>query len=145
MRIFSPCKGIVQDLKYANDKVFSQYMMGVGFFVETDDKDIMAPIDGVVEFVADTLHAIVIKKDDISVMVHVGLDTCCLKGSPFKIMVKEGDNVSLNQKIMEVDHEMIKQNNLNDDVIVVLVENKDETLLENMPNKVNSGDVVINQ
>lgn len=145
MIIYSPCKGKLQDVKNVEDKVFSQYMMGVGFFIKTDDKDIYAPIDGEVEFVADTKHAIVIKKDNYSIMVHVGLDTCHLKGSPFKVLVNEGDNVSLNQKIMEVDHDLIKKNDLNNDVIVIIIENKDETLLENLPNKVNAGDVVINR
>lgn len=143
MRIYSPCKGKLQDVKYVDDKVFSQYMMGVGFFIETTDKDIYAPIDGEVEFVADTKHAVVIKNGNYNIMVHVGLDTCHLKGSPFKVLVKEGESVTLNQKIMEVDHNLIKKNNLNDDVIVIIVENKDETLLENMPNEVETGDVVI--
>ena len=144
MKIYSPCKGKVQDVKFVDDKVFSQYMMGVGFFVKTDDKDIYAPIEGEVEFVADTKHAVVIKTGDYSIMVHVGLDTCHLKGSPFKVLVNEGDTVSLNQKIMEVDHDLIKENDLNDDVIVIIIENKDETLLQGMPDEVETGDVVIN-
>lgn len=143
MRIYSPCKGKVQDVKYVDDKVFSQYMMGVGFFIKSDDKDIYAPIEGEVEFVAETKHAIVIKTDEYSVMVHVGLDTCHLKGSPFKILVNEGDLVNLNQRIMEVDHNLIKRNDLNDDVIVIIIENKDETLLRDLPNEVETGDVVI--
>ena len=145
MRIYSPCKGKLKDVKYVDDKVFSQYMMGVGFFIKTNDKDIYAPIEGEVEFVADTKHAIVINNGNYSIMVHVGLDTCHLKGSPFKILVNEGDNVSLNQKIMEVDHNLIEENDLNDDVIVIIIENKDETLLENMPSEVEVGDVVIDR
>lgn len=144
MRVYSPCKGKVQDIQYVDDKIFSQYMMGVGFFVVTDDNDIYSPVEGKVEFVADTKHAIVIKTDECSVMVHVGLDTCHLKGKPFNILVNEGDEVSLNQKIMEVDHNLIRENNFNDDVIVIVIENKDETLLQGMPVEVLTGDVVIN-
>ena len=145
MRVYSPCKGKVQDVVNVNDVVFSQCIMGVGFFVETSDKKICSPIEGVVEYIADTKHAIVIKKDNLSVMIHVGIDTCILNGKPFKILVNEGDNVRLGQIIMEVDHKMIKKNKLNNDVIVVLIENKDKTLLENIPNKVNACDVVIEQ
>lgn len=143
MRIYSPCEGKVQDLKYVNDIVFSKYMMGVGFFIETNDKDILAPIDGIVEYVAETSHALVIKKDNINIMVHIGLDTCHLKGTPFNVLVKEGEHVSLNQKIVEVDHKAIKESDLNSDVIVVIVENKDETLLANLPNEVKPGDVIM--
>ena len=45
---------------------------------------------------------------------------------------------------MEVDHDLIKENDLNDDVIVIIIENKDETLLQGMPDEVETGDVVIN-
>ena len=143
MRVYSPCKGKVQDVKYVNDVVFSKCMMGVGFFVETNDKKICSPVEGVVEYIADTKHAIVIKKDNQSIMVHVGIDTCMLKGAPFKILVNEGDFVKLGQIIMEVDHKMIKKNKLNNDVIVVLIDNSNKTLLNNLPNKVHVGDVVI--
>lgn len=143
MRVYSPCKGKVQNVTNVKDVVFSKCMMGIGFFVETNDKKICSPIDGLVEYIADTKHAIVVKKDNQSIMVHVGIDTCILKGAPFKILVNEGDNVKLGQAIMEVDHKLIKKNNLNNDVIVVLIENKDKTLCNNLPNRVNVGDVVI--
>lgn len=145
MVINSPCKGTVKDLKYAKDKVFSQYMMGVGFYVETDDKDILSPVEGKISYVAETKHAILIESEDVNIMVHVGLDTCALKGSPFTIFVDEGESVKVGQKLMEVDHELIKQNGLNSDVIVVLVENNDTSLLDDLVDFVEAGNVVINR
>lgn len=145
MVINSPCKGTVKDLKHAKDKVFSQYMMGVGFFVETDDKDILSPVEGKISYVAETKHAILIESEDVNVMVHIGLDTCSLKGMPFTIFVDEGESVKVGQKLMEVDHELIKQNGLNSDAIVVLVENNDASLLDNLGDFVEAGNVVINR
>jgi glucose-specific phosphotransferase system IIA component len=143
MIINSPCKGTVKDLKYLNDSVFSKYMMGVGFFVETKDKDIVSPVDGKISYIAETKHAILIENDDVNIMVHVGLDTCALKGSPFKIFVKEGETIKAGQKLMEVDHKKITKNNLNSDVIVVLVENNDTSLLDNLIDYADAKTVVI--
>lgn len=145
MVINSPCNGVVKDLKYIDDNVFSQYMMGIGFFVKTDDKDIFSPVDGKISYIAETKHAILIESKDVNVMVHVGIDTCSLKGSPFDVVVEEGEEVRSGQKIMEVNHELLKQNNLNSDVIVVLVENNDVSLLNNLVDYANIGTVVINR
>lgn len=143
MIINSPCKGKVKDLKYVKDNVFSKYMMGVGFFIETKDKDILSPINGKVSYIAETKHAILIESNEVNIMVHVGLDTCTLKGSPFKIFVEDGQDIKAGQKIMEVDHKKIKRSGLNSDVIVVLVENKDDSLLNNLVDYADAKEVII--
>lgn len=143
MNIYSPVKGKVKDLKYSSDKVFSEYMMGVGFFVESSDSIISSPINGKVSFVADTKHAIVIENNETNVMVHVGLDTCALKGEPFEILVNEGDEVKAGDTLMNVNHTIIKNNSLNDDVLVIIVSNKDESLLKNLPDSVHKNDLVM--
>lgn len=109
VQVFSPLNGQVIALEQVPDPVFSQKMMGEGVAIIPTGGDVVAPIDGTVVLISKTKHAIGIRtKDDTEVLIHVGLETVTLKGEGFTVFVNEGDVVSIGQKIMSVDWDLIK-------------------------------------
>lgn len=109
VQVFSPLNGQVIALEQVPDPVFSQKMMGEGVAIMPTGGDVVAPIDGTVVLISKTKHAIGIRtKDDTEVLIHVGLETVTLKGEGFSVFVNEGDVVSIGQKLIAVDWDLIK-------------------------------------
>ncbi|SEN60212.1 PTS system IIA component, Glc family [Paenisporosarcina quisquiliarum] len=109
VQVFAPLNGQVIPLEQVPDPVFSQKMMGEGVAIMPIGGDVVAPIDGTVVLISKTKHAIGIRtKDDTELLIHVGLETVTLKGEGFNVFVKEGDVVSVGQKLMAVDWDLIK-------------------------------------
>jgi len=119
----SVANGKIVPLSEVNDEVFSTNMMGVGYAVANHDGKIYSPINGKIESVFPTLHAITIKSDrGATILVHMGLDTVDLKGEPFELFVQAGDSVSENQLMAQMDLKMLKEKNKDSIVMVVLPE-----------------------
>ena len=73
------------------------------------DGRVVSPVNGTVETVFDTLHAIGLKSEDgVEILIHVGLDTVKLGGKHFKAHVKNGDKVEVGTLLVEADLEKIK-------------------------------------
>ncbi|CQR46313.1 Glucose-specific phosphotransferase enzyme IIA component [Paraliobacillus sp. PM-2] len=108
--IYSPSNGQIVPIEEVPDPVFSQKMMGEGVAVSPNGGDITAPVEGKIVQVAPTKHAIGIQTNDgTEILIHVGLETVSLKGEGFNVLVNEGDEVSVGQKLMEVDWAFLKQ------------------------------------
>lgn len=119
----SVANGKIVPLSEVNDEVFSTNMMGVGYAVANHDGKIYSPINGKIESIFPTLHAITIKSDrGATILVHMGLDTVDLKGEPFELFVQAGDSVSENQLMAQMDLKMLKEKNKDSIVMVVLPE-----------------------
>ena len=92
--ISSPITGVAADLGTAPDEAFAQRMMGDGAVVTPTDAIVRAPEDGEVCFVFETKHAIGFLTDtDISLLIHVGIDTVKLDGHGFNVLVENGQKV----------------------------------------------------
>lgn len=117
----SVANGKIIPLANVNDEVFSTNMMGAGYAVSGHDGKIYSPVNGTIESIFPTLHAITVKsKKGFTVLVHMGLDTVDLKGAPFEMFVQVGDEVSENQLMAQMDLDMLKENNKDSTVMVVL-------------------------
>ncbi|WP_053228504.1 PTS glucose transporter subunit IIA [Spiroplasma taiwanense] len=58
----------------------------------------------------DTKHAYYFEiNEEVNFLMHIGLDTVTLKGKPFNVKAKVGQNLDINSQIVEVNFEMIKQ------------------------------------
>ena len=67
------------------------------------------PVDGKVEMVFETLHALSITADfGAEVLVHVGLDTVQMKGDGFEAHVAAGDQVKKGDLLLTVDLDKVK-------------------------------------
>ena len=107
--LVAPVAGEVINLEDVKDEVFSQKLAGEGVAIIPSNGEVVAPIDGVITRLFPTHHAFLITtKDNIEVMVHIGLDTVELKGEGFKALKSEGDKVKVNTPIISVDLDYLK-------------------------------------
>lgn len=120
VELYNPVDGEVIPIEEVSDPVFSQKMMGDGYGVEPTNGDIYSPIDGEVVSVFPTKHALGLKTENgIEVLVHIGVDTVELEGAPFEVFVSEGDKVTGETLIANVDLEALKAADKPDTVIIV--------------------------
>lgn len=125
--------GNVRDVSESSDEVFAQKAMGEGYVIEPSSSKVYAPVSGKVDSIFPTKHALIIKSDlGLSVMVHLGIDTVELKGTPFKMLVKEGDSVTASTQLVEVDWDAIKKSGKSCETMVVMPEQDHITNLENL-------------
>lgn len=141
--VYAPTNGQLKSIEKVNDQVFSTKLMGDGYAIEPADTTLFSPVNGEVLSIFPTKHAITFKTDKgTEVLLHIGLDTVELKGQGFSILVNEGDQVTTESKIAEVDFDFLKSEGKETDVIVVvtnLPEGKHLTINEG---SINHGDVV---
>ena len=127
--IFPVAKGDVLPITEVNDEVFSQKMMGDGYAVNPSTNTVVSPVDGTIQSVFPTKHAIGIETaSGIEVLIHLGIDTVELKGEGFEIFVEEGQEVIAGDKIAEMDLASIKKAGKETTIMVVftnLTENQD--------------------
>ncbi len=120
-QLFAPVDGSFIELDQLNDEVFSKKMLGDGFAIKPTNGNIYSSVEGVVESIFPTKHAIGIKSDcGAEILLHLGLDTVELEGKPFNILIKEGDHITEKTKIAEMDINAIKKAGKEPDVINVI-------------------------
>lgn len=143
--IGSPLTGNVINLAQVNDPLFSSKAMGEGVGIIPENNTIKAPISGKIESLFPTGHALGIRSENgTEILVHIGIDTVKLEGKGFKTHVNQGDYVEKGQLLVEFDSEIIKENGL-DDVVIVVITNTNEVeqvVVENK-NKVEEGENII--
>ncbi|MDT8862437.1 beta-glucoside-specific PTS transporter subunit IIABC [Alkalihalobacillus sp. MEB130] len=111
--ISAPFAGKVIPLSEVPDEVFGSRAMGQGVAIEPEDNKLYAPFDGNVVMVAPTKHAIGLRSDSgVELLVHIGLDTVSLNGTPFSLQVKDGDKVKKGDLLVTFDKEMIEKKGL---------------------------------
>lgn len=88
---------------------FAEEIMGKGIAIIPTNNEVVSPINGMVSMVFNTKHAIGLRSDDgVEILIHIGLDTVKLEGEHFNIFVKNGDRVSVGDKLVEFDKDAIK-------------------------------------
>lgn len=124
--IEAPVSGQIEGLEKVNDQVFSQKMLGEGFAIVPSNGSIVAPIDGKIVSVMSTKHALTMTsaKGNLEILIHLGIDTVELKGEPFAITVKEGQEVKGGQSLGTMDIDQIKKAG-KDPVVIMTVTNKE--------------------
>ncbi|MEY8446497.1 PTS system trehalose-specific EIIBC component [Enterococcus ratti] len=120
-KLFAVAKGQLKEIIKVDDPVFSQKIMGEGYAIEPTNQKVYAPVSGKVINIYETQHAIgLLSKDGLEVLVHMGLDTVELKGVPFTIHVKEGDQVTEKTLLAEMNIVAIEQAGKKTDILIVL-------------------------
>lgn len=143
--ITSPVNGELIDVTTLDDAVFSQCMMGKSIAVNPIDNKIVSPVEGTVELVFETSHAIGLKsKDGVEILLHLGIDTVQLKGKHFQVSVKQGDHIKQGQMLVQYDIEKIKEEGYNP-VAILIITNSDQwsDILYESPKKVTIEDKVM--
>ena len=105
----APITGNVIPMEQVPDPAFSQKMMGDGFAIEPTEGVVQSPVDGIVEVVFPTGHAVGLRSDDGSeILIHLGIDTVELNGKGFEVSVKQGDRVKSGDVLVKVDLDYVK-------------------------------------
>ena len=126
--IVSPIDGDIVDLESVPDEVFSTKLAGDGLAIIPRSNTFVAPVAGTITKIFSTNHAFSIKtKNDLEVLVHIGLDTVALNGEGFKRLVKEGDIVTVGKPIVVADLEFIKSQGK--EIITPIVLNHDKEII----------------
>ncbi|MDT2750995.1 MULTISPECIES: PTS sugar transporter subunit IIA [Enterococcus] len=100
----SVANGYVIRLEEVDDEVFSSKMMGEGYAIKQHDGKVYAPVEGRVESIFPTLHALTIAcKTGEKLLIHMGIDTVELKGKPFSIQVTKDQKVKAGTLLAIID------------------------------------------
>ena len=107
--VLAPQTGKIIPIAEVPDPVFSGKVLGDGAGIVPSDNKVVAPVDGTVVQIADTLHAVCIQGDSgAEIIIHLGIDTVNLKGKGFTCHVKSGQHVSAGDLLMDMDIGFIK-------------------------------------
>ena len=106
----APVAGHVISLDETGDPVFASRALGEGVGIQPADSEVVAPVSGVLQTVAETGHAFGIKTDDgVEVLVHVGIDTVKMNGEGFDVKVKANKHVNAGDTLVVVDFDKVKE------------------------------------
>jgi PTS system beta-glucosides-specific IIC component len=124
--IKAPVKGKNVALSNVNDKAFSSSALGKGLGIEPEEDTITAPVNGEVVSLFPTNHAIGIKTEyGVEILIHIGINTVELDGKYFETFVKQGDKVSVGDKILKADMSGIRSEGYDPVVITVITNTAD--------------------
>ena len=143
--IYAPMAGEAVEITEVPDPTFSTGMLGNGIAIKPTDGKVYAPVNGAVDTMFETGHAVSLVADcGAEILIHVGLETVGLEGKPFKIHVANGDKVKKGQLMIEADLEMIKAAGLPVITPMLICNTDDYTTFNTTTGKdVTNADVVI--
>ena len=125
--VTAPFSGTLVPLSEVPDETFASGVLGEGIAIEPSDGLFCSPVDGTVETIAETKHAIGFAANNgLEILVHVGLETVSLNGEGFEILVKEGDRVKAGQPVAKADLALIRERGLKTITSLVVTGGADE-------------------
>lgn len=127
--LYAMCDGELLNIEAVDDRVFAQKMMGDGFAIKpsSNSNHIYSPVEGQVESVFPTKHAIGLKAGKLEILLHMGIDTVHLDGGPFDSQVSNHDEVTSQTLLSVVDYQALDQAN-KDNVMILIFTNGDEVI-----------------
>ena len=124
--IGAPVEGKAVPVSQVSDPTFGEEILGKGIAIIPSEGKIVSPVDGTVETMFETGHAVSIHSTDgTDILVHVGLDTIELKGKFYTIHKQTGEPVKKGDLLIEFDLEGIKAAGY-DVITPVIICNSDE-------------------
>jgi len=140
----APIDGMLVALEKVDDEVFSSKMAGDGIAIMPVGDTFVAPIDGIITKIFSTNHAFSIKnKQDLEVLVHIGLETVALKGEGFERLASEGDTVNVGDPIIKVDLTYIKEHAKDIITPILITDESKFDAIDKNDNVVKSGDTIM--
>lgn len=134
IEIKSPLKGSIIPLSQVQDGAFAAEILGKGAAVVPQEEIVTSPVNGTVSTLFPTLHAIGIMSDEgAELLIHIGLNTVQMNGKGFKAFVQQGDKITVGQKLIEFDMDLLQKEGycLETPVVVTNTANYLDVLAEN--------------
>ena len=143
--IYAPMAGEAVELTKVPDPTFAEGLLGQGIAIEPTDGKICAPVNGTVDTMFDTGHAVTLVSDNgIEILIHVGLETVGLNGEPFQVKVQNGQKVKKGDILMIADLDAIKAAGLPTITPVLVCNSDDYTTFNTVTGKtVASGEMIM--
>ncbi len=143
--VYAPMAGEAVDISQVPDPTFSSGAMGNGIAIQPTDGKVCSPVNGTVDMMFDTGHAVTLVSDNgIEILIHVGLETVGLNGAPFQVKVQNGQKVKKGDILMIADLDAIKAAGLPTITPVLICNTDDYTTFNTTTGKaVTNADVVI--
>lgn len=121
LQLNQPIAGEVIALEDVNDTVFANKVLGDGIAIKPSDDQLYAPIDGMIEMIYQTKHALGLKtNDNTEILFHIGLETVNLKGQYFEVYVQEGQQVKQGDLLLSFDREAILDAGFDDTTMIII-------------------------
>ena len=143
--VYAPLAGEAVAISEVPDPTFSSGAMGNGIAIKPTDGKVCSPVNGTVDMMFDTGHAVSLVSDNgIEILIHVGLETVGLEGKPFQIKVQNGQKVKKGDILMIADLAAIEAAGLPTITPVLICNTDDYTTFNTTTGKaVTNADVVI--
>lgn len=131
IQIFSPTAGKIIPLEQVEDEVFSKGIMGKGIGILPMIPMIYSPISGVIKYIAQTNHALIISANSgLEILIHVGLDTVELKGKFFQMYIHKDDHVNVGDPLLKFNLKAIEKSGYSIVVPVIITNSTDYSRIE---------------
>ena len=128
--IVAPADGRVAVLSETPDPTFAEGMLGQGVVIFLTGDKIYSPVDGEVQFVFDTKHAIgILSNQGNEILLHIGIDTVNLKGEGFTPHVQQGQKIKKGDLLMDIDLQYIKEHAKSEATPIIFTNLKPESTL----------------
>ena len=106
--VYAPLAGEAVAISEVPDPTFSSGAMGNGIAIKPTDGKVCSPVNGTVDMMFDTGHAVSLVSDNgIEILIHVGLETVGLNGAPFQVKCKSGQKVKKGDLLFVADLDAI--------------------------------------
>lgn len=124
-KLFSTNDGLVIPLSDIDDEVFSKELIGQGLAIKPYNQIVYSPVDGVIEMIFPTNHALGIRLDNgLELLIHIGIDTVKLKGTGFKRISDVDSRVKKGDPLIEFDKKVIENAGYSNEIILVITSPK---------------------
>ena len=143
--VYAPMAGEAVAISEVPDPTFSSGAMGNGIAIKPTDGKVCSPVNGTVDMMFDTGHAVSLVSDNgIEILIHVGLETVGLNGAPFQVKCQSGQKVKKGDILMIADLAAIEAAGLPTITPVLICNTDDYTTFNTTTGKAVTGaDVVI--
>lgn len=143
-QLVSPMSGNLISISEVKDEVFSGGVLGDGVAIVPDKGELYAPVDGKIDTVFDSKHAISMVADNgAEILLHVGLETVKLEGKGFYPQVKSGDKVKAGQLLMKFDLNSFIESGIDVTTPVVITNANNFKLVPEQNGKISIGNKII--
>ena len=122
VELTAPAQGVYIAQQNIADPVFAAGTLGACFGIRPETDEVLSPVDGVINSIAPTRHAMTIKTaGGAEVMVHIGIDSMKLGDHDIETLVQTGQAVNRHQPIAKIDRKAFAAKQLDDTIIVILL------------------------